>query len=94
MTDTNESAVPDPAAAPASPAAPATRSTGKFVAGLILTIIGGLLTLGGLVNIGMGLALSADPAYVIGRIIGGLLLPIAMLIVGIVLLRGSRPKVR
>ncbi len=89
MTDTNDPAVPGtPPAAP-----PPARSTGRFVAGLILTIIGGLWTLGGLTNIAIAAGAFADnPGYAAGRIVGGLLLPIALLVVGIVLLRSSRPK--
>jgi hypothetical protein len=101
MTDTNEPVVPPtPPATPqpyasqpyAPPPAP-TRNTGKFAAGLVLTIIGGLWTLGGLFNIVIAAAAFADnPGYAIGRFVGGVLLPIAVLVVGIVLLRGSRPK--
>ena len=109
MTDTNEPAVPGTPATPPLPptgqpvgqpeypqaaAAPA-RSTGKFVAGLIMTIIGGLWTLGGLANIAIAAAAFGDnPGYAMGRIVGGLLLPIAVLVVGIVLLRSSKPKVQ
>lgn len=75
-------------------AAPA-RSTGKFVAGLIMTIIGGLWTLGGLVNIPIAAAAFGDnPAYAIGRLVGGLLLAIVVLLAGILLLRASKPKVQ
>jgi hypothetical protein len=82
-------------AQPGYPVAPApARSTGKFVAGLILTIIGGLWTLGGLANVAIAAAAFADnPGYAAGRIVGGVLLPVAVLVVGIVLLRASKPKV-
>lgn len=108
MTDANEPAVPGTPATPpptgqpvgqpeyaqAAAAAAPTRSTGKFVAGIIMTIIGGLWTLGGLANIAIAAgALADNPAYAAGRIFGGLLLPIAVLVVGIVLLRASKPKV-
>jgi hypothetical protein len=111
MTDTNEPAVPGTPATPppptgqpvgqpeyaqaAAPAAAPARSTGKFVAGIIMTIIGGLWTLGGLANIAIAAAAFSDnPGYALGRIVGGLLLPIAVLVVGIVLLRSSKPKVQ
>jgi hypothetical protein len=82
-------------AQPGHPVAPApARSTGKFVAGLILTILGGLWTLGGLANIAIAAAAFGDnPGYAAGRIVGGVLLPVAALVVGIVLLRASKPKV-
>lgn len=108
MTDANEPAVPGTPATPPPPpvgqpagqpeyaqAAAPTRSTGKFVAGLIMTIIGGLWTLGGLANIAIAAAAFGDnPGYALGRIVGGLVLPIVVLVVGIVLLRGSKPKVQ
>jgi hypothetical protein len=94
MTDTNEPAVPGTPPATPPPAAAPTRSTGKFVAGLIMTIIGGLWTLVGLTNIAIAAAAFGDnPGYAIGRIVGGLLLPIVVLLVGIALLRSSKPKV-
>jgi hypothetical protein len=93
MTDTNQPAVPPPPPAGPPVAAPATRSTGKFVAGLIMTIIGGLWTLLGLANVALAAAAFADdPGYAMGRLVGGLFLPIAVLVVGIVLLRSSKPK--
>ncbi len=69
------------------------RSTGKFVAGLILTILGGLWTLVGLGNIAIAAGTFADdPGYAVGRLVGGLFIPIALLIVGIVLLRSSKNR--
>jgi hypothetical protein len=71
----------------------AQRSTGKFVAGIILTVLGGLWALGGLANIAIAAAAFADnPAYAAGRLFGGLLLPAILLIVGIILIRSSKPK--
>jgi hypothetical protein len=91
MTDTNQPSVPPPVGPPAAPAP--TRSTGKFVAGLIMTILGGLWTLGGLANLAIAAsAFADDPGYAVGRLIGGLVLPIAVLVIGIVLLRRSKPK--
>jgi hypothetical protein len=76
---------------PAPPAAP--RSQGKFVAGLILTILGGIWALVGLRNIAIAAVTFADdPGYAVGRVVGGLLIPIALLIVGIVLIRSSKNK--
>jgi hypothetical protein len=76
---------------PGPPVAP--RSTGKLVAGIILTVLGGLWALAGLSNIGIALSSFADnPGYATGRLIGGLLLPAILLIVGIILIRASKPK--
>lgn len=70
------------------------RSTGKFVAGIILTVVGGLWALGALANIAIAARAFADnPGYAAGRVVGGILLPLALLIVGIVLIRASKPKV-
>lgn len=98
-----EQSVPVPPAVPGtpdygqapypSPTAPA-RSTGKLVAGIILTVIGGLWTLLGLTNVAVAAAAFADnPGYALGRLVGGLLIPVAVLVVGILLLRASKPKV-
>ena len=92
-------AVPPPVGQPGYPQpypgapAPGTRSTGKFVTGIILTVIGGLWTLFGLRSIGVAITSFGDnPAYAAGSLFGGLLIPIALLVIGIVLIRSSKRK--
>jgi len=76
----------------AAPPAP-TRSMGKFVTGIILTVVGGLWALGGIANVAIAAASFADnPAYAAGRLVGGFLLPALLLLVGILLIRSSKPK--
>jgi hypothetical protein len=73
--------------------APGTRSTGKFVVGIILTSIGGLWTLFGLRSIGVAIRTFGDnPGFAAGSIVGGVLIPIAMLVIGIALIRSSKRK--
>lgn len=85
-----------PPAYSANPAAPVpgTRSTGKFVTGIVLTSLGGLWTLFGLRSIGVAIRSFGDnPAYAAGSLFGGLLIPVALLVVGIILIRSSKRKV-
>ena len=81
---------PVPPGQPPVPPPAGTRHTGKFVAGIILTVLGGLGLLGSLANLGMGLAVSSNAAEAAGRLVGGFLIPIVLLVVGIVLLRASK----
>ncbi len=75
--------------------APATRSTGKFVAGIILTVVGGLWALSGFRNVAIAAASFGDnPGYAVGYGLAGVLIPAALLAIGIVLIVRSKPKVQ
>jgi hypothetical protein len=87
MTELDNSTPPTPPAA-----SPSTRSTPKFVVGIVMTVLGGLWLLGGLARFTAGLAASSNGAEAAGRVVGGLLIPVIILVVGIVLLATSRRK--
>jgi hypothetical protein len=77
----------------AYPAAPAPKKSGHRVAGIVLTIIGGLLTLSVLVSLGRPL----PPGYagntaLITTLVIFRLIPVALLILGIVLIVRSRRR--
>jgi hypothetical protein len=70
---------------------PGARSMGKFVTGIILTVVGGLWALVGLGGVALVVRTFADnPGYATGRFIGGLIIPAALLVVGIILIRRSK----
>jgi hypothetical protein len=82
---------PPPGYPPAGPPAPSGRGAG-FVVGIVLTVLGGLILLVALSQMGRGIAVSGSSAEALGRVIGGLLIPAALLIPGIILLVRSKRR--